>query len=212
MLTSALFAIALKGHELILLLLIVLSLISVGMIAERYFTLGRILSRSDKIKRRLREALRSGHLTELKSIAAERDSIEGNALQYGLRHIKLNGTDKLSEVFNSFVLMTKPDLDMFLNFLASVGSNAPFIGLLGTVFGIMKAFKDMAVSQGNAQVVMVGIAEALVATAVGLMVAIPCVVAFNYFSKQVKSIISNIENVKELCLIYSTYKKTEDEV
>jgi biopolymer transport protein ExbB len=211
MLTDALFAIALKGHDVVLYLLILLSLLSGGIMAERYFALGRIQSRSDKIKRRLREALRTGHLSELKTIASERDSIEASALQYGLRHIKANGPDKLSEVFNSFVIMTKPDLDRSLNFLASVGSNAPFIGLLGTVFGIMKAFKDMAVSQGNAQVVMVGIAEALVATAIGLMVAIPAVVAFNHFSKQVKNIIANVENVKELCLVYTSYKKKDNE-
>ncbi len=211
MLTDALFAIALKGHDAVLYILIILSLVSGGMMVERYFALGRIQSRSERIKRRLRDALRSGNFSELKAIAAERDSIEANALQYGLRHVKSNGAEKLSEVFNSFVLMTKPELDRSLNFLASVGSNAPFIGLLGTVFGIMKAFKDMAISQGNAQVVMVGIAEALVATAIGLMVAIPAVVAFNYFSKQVKGIISNIENVKELCVLYASSKRHESE-
>ena len=72
-------------------------------------------------------------------------------------------------------------LERNLAFLATLGSNAPFIGLFGTVLGIIKAFHDLAGGQaGGPSVVMAGISEALVATAVGLMVAIPAVVAFNY--------------------------------
>jgi len=77
-------------------------------------------------------------------------------------------------------------------FLGTVGSNAPFIGLFGTVLGIIKAFKDLAsnTSEGS-QAVLAGISEALVATAVGLLVAIPAVIAFNYFNKKVKGVLTN---------------------
>ena len=94
----------------------------------------------------------------------------------------------------------------YAHFLATVGSNAPFIGLLGTVFGIMKAFNDLGVSQGDAASVMVGIAEALVATAVGLFVAIPAVVAYNIYQKQVKQVMQNLETVRELSLAYAKRK------
>ena len=69
-----------------------------------------------------------------------------------------------------------------LNFLGTLGANAPFIGLFGTVLGIIHAFKDLALTEGGGgPAVMAGIAEALVATAVGLLVAIPAVVMYNYF-------------------------------
>ena len=81
-------------------------------------------------------------------------------------------------------------LERRLPFLATLGSNGPFVGLFGTVLGIIKAFHDLAATAGTAgagaSTVMAGISEALVATAIGLLVAIPAVVAFNYFSRRVR--------------------------
>ncbi|HVV53183.1 MAG TPA: MotA/TolQ/ExbB proton channel family protein [Polyangia bacterium] len=81
-------------------------------------------------------------------------------------------------------------LERNLSFLATLGSNAPFVGLFGTVLGIIKAFHDLAAGQAGAVAgassVMAGISEALVATAIGILVAIPAVVAFNTFSRRVK--------------------------
>jgi biopolymer transport protein ExbB len=85
-------------------------------------------------------------------------------------------------------------LERNLAFLATLGSNAPFVGLFGTVLGVIKAFHDLAGSQaGGPSVVMAGISEALVATAVGLMVAIPAVVAFNYFNRRVRAFMCTVE-------------------
>jgi biopolymer transport protein ExbB len=91
-------------------------------------------------------------------------------------------------------------LERNLAFLATLGSNGPFIGLFGTVLGIIKAFRDLAGSElgAGASTVMAGISEALVATAVGLMVAIPAVVAFNYFSRRVKVRMTEIDWMAEL--------------
>jgi biopolymer transport protein ExbB len=91
-------------------------------------------------------------------------------------------------------------LERGLAFLATLGSNGPFIGLFGTVLGIIKAFHDLAGSElgAGASTVMAGISEALVATAVGLMVAIPAVVAFNYFSRRVKVRMAEVDWMAEL--------------
>src|SRR6202011_1342010 len=79
-----------------------------------------------------------------------------------------------------------------LSILATVGSNAPFIGLFGTVLGIIKAFHDLAGNMsGVGNTVMLGISEALVATAVGLVVAIPAVVAYNALMSTVKELSAN---------------------
>lgn len=100
-------------------------------------------------------------------------------------------------------------LDKRLVVLSTLGNNTPFIGLLGTVLGIMKAFRDLAmIGDAGPAVVMKGISEALIATAFGLAVAVPCVIAFNYFSKQVKSKLSNAEEiVKILSGIRSAYER-----
>jgi biopolymer transport protein ExbB len=79
--------------------------------------------------------------------------------------------------------------------LGTMGNNAPFIGLFGTVLGVIKAFHDLAQSGAGPEVVMVGLSEALVATAVGLLVALPCVFAFNIFTKNVKDLIGETESL-----------------
>ncbi len=82
-----------------------------------------------------------------------------------------------------------------LGFLATVGSTAPFIGLFGTVWGIKNAFEDIAIQQNtNLAVVAPGIAEALVATALGLLAAIPAVVAYNKLSADVNGLGGELEN------------------
>jgi biopolymer transport protein TolQ len=96
----------------------------------------------------------------------------------------------------------RPELEKRLNFLATVGSNAPFIGLLGTVFGIMDAFRSLA-EQSEIQTVLFGISQALIATATGLLVAIPAVIFYNFFQKRVKRIMQNLDGTKELCVAYA---------
>jgi biopolymer transport protein ExbB len=92
-------------------------------------------------------------------------------------------------------------LEKRLGILATFGNNAPFIGLFGTVLGVMKAFHDLGVSnEFGVRVVMEGISQALVATALGLFVAIPCVIAYNYFVRKVKTILLLYEEKKNLPL------------
>jgi biopolymer transport protein ExbB len=86
-----------------------------------------------------------------------------------------------------------------LSYLATVGANAPFIGLFGTVLGIIQAFHDLSIDTSNAsEAVMAGISEALVATAVGLMVAIPAVVLYNAFTRWVRNRVGRSESLADL--------------
>lgn len=90
------------------------------------------------------------------------------------------------------------NLETHLNFLATVGSTSPYVGLFGTVWGIMNAFRSLAnVQQATLSMVAPGIAEALIATAMGLVAAIPAVVAYNRFSGQVERLASRYENFLE---------------
>ena len=80
-----------------------------------------------------------------------------------------------------------------LLWLGTLGNNAPFVGLFGTVLGVIKAFHDLAESGAGPEVVMAGLSEALVATAVGLLVAIPAVLAFNFLQKKMRDFLSETE-------------------
>ena len=207
MLTEKFFAIAQVGHEFTLWILVILSVLSVAFILERYFTLKAIEAKTDSVSKKMQDSIQANALNEVEDMAKDRDSIVGKALSYGLRHAKEHGSEGLEEIFNSYSLMEKPKLEKRLSFLATVGSNAPFIGLLGTVFGIMGAFQALAESQGEMQNVMTGISEALVATAVGLLVAIPAVVAYNFLQRKVKGILMTLESAKDVCLAYSKTKR-----
>jgi len=207
MLTERIFAVAQIADQVILWILIVLSIVSLGMILERFFYLRRTSKESLEVRAKLKAALQTHSVDDIEAIPRNPDTVEGRALGYAMKHIKDSGSKGLEEAFNSYALMERPDLERFLNFLATVGSNAPYIGLLGTVLGIMKAFNDLAQStEAGQQTVMAGISLALVATAAGLFVAIPAVVSYNYFQRQVRSTLQNLEAVKELCLAYAKKK------
>lgn len=207
MLTEKIFAFAHVADQVVLWILVVLSIVSLGMILERFFTLRKVSSQSDKVRTRIRSALQSNSVDEFESLARDPDSMEGRSAGYALRHMKDAGSRGLEQVFNTFALTERADLERFLGFLATVGSNAPYIGLLGTVLGIMKAFNDLAQApEAGQQTVMAGISLALVATAAGLFVAIPAVIFYNYYSRKLKKIFQSLESVKEMGLAYAKKK------
>ena len=106
-----------------------------------------------------------------------------------------------SEAMASAKSRLRLDLERNLGVLGTLGNNAPFIGLFGTVLGIIKAFADLSRNQaGGAAAVMSGISEALVATAVGLMVAIPAVIAFNFFQSRVRRAMGRVDAMAHLVL------------
>jgi biopolymer transport protein ExbB len=207
MLTKNIFAFAQNGAEVILWLLLLLSVASITIILERWWTLRRYKAQSNKVKAQLLEALRANNLNELEEVNKDKETLEGRMLAHVFRHLKESGSQGIEEIINSYIIFEKQKMEAYLNYLATLGANAPFIGLLGTVLGIMKAFNDLGLAQGVSQAsgnaIMAGIAEALVSTAVGLFVAIPAVIAFNYFQKQVRYVVQNLEGLKELCLAYS---------
>ena len=121
------------------------------------------------------------------------DSPVGRLFNYALRHREMPKRD-IEELLATKRQEEKLNLERFLGVLGTMGNIAPFIGLFGTVVGIIKAFRDLALSGvGGPTVVASGIAEALVATAAGLAVAIPAVIIYNYFTRRVKIIMSELE-------------------
>lgn len=201
------FAVAHYADQGVLYLLVILSVISLALILERWFTLRKVSQESLKMRGRVKAALTSNSVEDVEKLSQDPETLEGRAITMAMRHVRDNGNAGLEEVFNSYTLTERPELERSLNFLATVGSNAPYIGLLGTVLGIMKAFQDLsAAPEAGQQTVMAGISVALVATAAGLFVAIPAVISYNYFQRQVRGILQNLESVKELAIAYAKKK------
>ncbi|MFH2011176.1 MAG: protein TolQ [Pseudomonadota bacterium] len=108
---------------------------------------------------------------------------------------ELGGIDNISRALNQAVISQTNKLEKTLPFLATTGNTSPFIGLFGTVWGIMDAFRGIGI-KGSASLAVVapGISEALIATAAGLAAAIPAVIAYNYYLNKIRVLTSYMEN------------------
>jgi biopolymer transport protein ExbB/TolQ len=184
MIVQKLLAIVNLGAAWVLWLLIALSVISVGIMIERAaFYLGRRLPALDALSR----ALLGGDLAEARNAVADRNGIEAQVVRTALDQAD-RGADSVAKVVDAEIKRVRLEYEARLAFLATLGNNAPFIGLFGTVLGIIQAFGDLArnPSAAGASSVMSGISEALIATAVGLLVALPAVVAYNIFQRALR--------------------------
>ncbi len=116
--------------------------------------------------------------------------------------------DELKRMLRRYAALESAKLEKYLNFLATTGSTTPFIGLFGTVWGIMNSFRGIG-SAGSASLAVVapGIAEALIATAVGLAAAIPAVVAYNYFLSRANRMIIDMDDFSEELVDYILKEK-----
>jgi biopolymer transport protein ExbB len=200
-LSDRLLSFTLLGSEWVLWLLVVLSVLSVGVMVERGLSLSARAPDFDELTKKLLGLLGKGDWEGAREAIGAPRSPEARVGLVGLAELA-RGRDAASEAMASAKARERLGLEKNLGILGTLGSNAPFIGLFGTVLGIIKAFADLARSQGgsNAQVVMSGISEALVATAVGLLVAIPAVVAFNVFQGRVRRSMGRIDAMAHLIL------------
>jgi biopolymer transport protein ExbB len=199
-LTQKLLALTLVGAEWVLWLLIVLSLLSVAIMIERGLYFLSLRMDFVALAEDLRRLLLAGKFAESRRQAGAAPGPVGFVAQQGLEEAE-RGAEAVESAMLGAKARVKLRLERNLAFLGTLGSNAPFIGLFGTVLGIIKAFHDLAGNQtGGIAVVMTGISEALVATAVGLLVAIPAVVGFNFYNRRVRSVVSQIDVVAQVIL------------
>src|SRR5215475_11620917 len=179
LLTNLFLNVAFVGAEWVLWVLLLLSFISVGIIVDRILFFRGNLEEDEQLNAQLPEYLRSGDIKGAWELASASDSVAGKVLTAGLQTMR-RGPDACSEAMQSAKARFKGLLDARLAVLGTIGSNAPFIGLMGTVLGVIKAAADLKSQAGaDTNAVMTGVFEALIATAVGLFVAIPAVVAYN---------------------------------
>jgi biopolymer transport protein ExbB len=198
--TEAFKSFTLLGAEWVLWLLIALSIASVTVMIERLrFFYARSID-VDALIADVKQALAGGDADKIRKRWAASRAMAATVALSGLEEIE-RGPDAAAEAMNSAKTRSKQEHERNLVFLGTLGNNAPFIGLFGTVLGIIVAFDDLAANpQGDATVVMDGISEALVATAVGLMVAIPAVVMFNYLNRRIRSTVTATDSVAHAIL------------
>lgn len=201
-LTKTMLSLALMGGTWVLALLIVLSIASVAVMLERILTYRRGRFDEDAFISEIEPLLAQGGWAAAAARCEDDTGYEPKVLLAGLRQVH-RGKEAAEEAMEGERIRLGQRLERHLGFLGTLGANAPFIGLFGTVLGIIHAFKDLALTEGGGgPAVMSGIAEALVATAVGLLVAIPAVVMYNYFHRRLHLILERSQRLSRILLTY----------
>lgn len=180
-------------EKLIMAGLIGLSILSISLIIERR----RVLKQEIDLGffAELREYLEKNQFAEFNARLVQKKGLLAGALARACENSQ--SVQSIDRVVASIVATEKVRLEKGLGILATLGANAPFLGLFGTVLGIIRSFAYLG-SQGGSAAVMTGVSQALYATALGLLVAIPAVVAFNIFSRQIRDLISWTESLRDL--------------
>ncbi|MEQ1503375.1 MAG: MotA/TolQ/ExbB proton channel family protein [Myxococcota bacterium] len=191
---------ALLGAGWVLWLLVGLSVACVAISVERALYLLRDATDRALLRTAFVEFERGIGLGTLPAQIAPLTGFEARVLRAGLA-VAPRGLEAAERAFVGTVAAEKLRMDRGLAVLATTGATAPFVGLFGTVLGIIQSFHDLSVNTSEAsEAVMAGISEALVATAVGLMVAIPAVVLYNTFNRWTRARVSRVESLANLVL------------
>ena len=197
MLVHRLLKVALLGSEWVMWLLLGLSVFSIAAMVERFVFFARRRGDTDALADRVASLLESGDVDDAEKVLVESPTIEAQVVLGALHWIR-GGAEAFADAVESQLGKRKKDLERGMSLLGTLGSNAPFIGLFGTVIGVIDAFHQLGAGAGSKSSmdnVMAMIGEALVATGVGLFVAIPAVIAYNLVQKRIGEIEGNIASM-----------------
>jgi biopolymer transport protein ExbB len=195
------------GAAPVMYLMLALSVVSVAIMVERAFFFYRMRENLQRLASALGTALDRDDTAAARQLVEGSRSAEAAIVAAGLSRLE-QGAAAVEEAMSGASAVQRMRLERRLGFLGTLGSNAPFVGLLGTVIGIVQAFDQLQAagaangSGGAMNGVMGAIAEALVATAIGLVVAIPAVAAFNAFQRKIKGTLGNAEALRHIVLSY----------
>jgi biopolymer transport protein ExbB/TolQ len=200
--TALFHKIALVGDVWVLWFLLLASMVSVGVILERWWVFRKNKLDFARFLDDLARHLEKGDIDGARRIAENVRGLEARVAVAGFANFS-KGPASVVEAMTSRLVLERSVLDRHLIILGSLGNNAPFVGLFGTVLGIIKAFNDLAIGgQSNVSAVMSGISSALIATALGIFVAIPAVAANNMFQTWLKRMSANAQSLIHMAQIY----------
>jgi biopolymer transport protein ExbB/TolQ len=175
-------------------ILLFCSFLSIAILLERVIYYRKLSkTRRTEFMARIKRALKSGNIEKAMEICKDTYAPFSNVIYSALE--LLDHQEKgISNAMEREITIETTKLERYTGIVGTIGNTAVYIGLFGTVLGIIRAFQDIAVAgAGGMSIVIGGVAEALVCTATGLFVAIPAVIAFNYFAKKVEYFINDME-------------------
>lgn len=203
MLTEKLLEVAAVGGEWVLYGLIIISIVGLGITIERVLFFSRQSCKMEVLIPKIMPKLAEGDMAEVLKIL-EKDKSEEAQIAVRVMKWRDDGRDASRRMMDAALLERRPILEKGTMFLGTVGNNAPFVGLFGTVLGVVEAFEQLGQNAGGSMDgVMSAIGEALIATAVGIMVAIPAVVSFNILSRKAIRVEENAEMLVNLLMASS---------
>src|SRR5213593_488519 len=203
------------GAKAVVIVMLIMSIYSIWVMVERYITFQQAKNQSLKLLGALSNVLTRGDYQQAIDITKKyKQSHLAKVISAGLREFEAARRDKrfsgdpevpveaARQGMDRTAMITVAELKENLGVLATIGATAPFVGLFGTVIGIIHAFEKMATSGGGIASVSAGIAEALITTAFGLFVAIPAVWAYNYFQNRIDRFTVEMSNSGSEMAIY----------
>jgi len=195
--------VALLGSAWVLYLLFGLSIFSIGIMIERYIFFRTRRDDTDRLGADVVARLRHGAVRGADQVLAQSPSVEAAVVRPALEWLD-GGPGAVEETLEAEMRKKRRELERGMTPMGTIGNNAPFVGLLGTVIGVIDAFHLLGQGQNKDAMsnVMTGISEALVATGVGLFVALPAVVAYNLMSKKVTDIEANVAVIGKQLLAF----------
>lgn len=196
-----------------------LSVASVAVIVERWFFLRSRDCDPRALAGRLRAHLARRDFAAAAAEIGQATSVAATVASAGLKLADL-GAVAAEKSMQSAAALERGRMERWLAYLGTVGNNAPFVGLFGTVIGVIGAFEELghgsahatggATAQVASQAVMSSIAGALVATAVGILVALPAVAAFNYFQRRIAALLLATDAIANLVIAYIPGEPADD--
>ncbi len=180
------------GSKFILVLLFFASFLVIAFYVERKLFFKKYFHCD--ISNILEKLKKSENRTDIESVLNNDNKEESRLIMKSLKNPRLNNGEKFVTSISVDIDVEKKSWEKHLLYFATVGANAPFLGLLGTVLGLMQAFSDLALAaRPDASAAMAGISNALITTVAGIVIAIPSVVIYNSLAKKVNRISTNIK-------------------
>lgn len=184
-----------------MIVLIACSVIALTFIFERWLFYKQTNIDADRFFMKIKEAFRNEGKERAISVCNSSLSPLAAVVKSGLEETD-NTLEVAAEMMDAIAIEQRTKLEKNLNILGTLGNIAPLIGLFGTVIGIIRAFHSLSVSgSAGPTVIAAGIAEALITTAAGLVVAVPAVVFYNYYLRRVETVMNEIESISKKVLV-----------
>lgn len=184
-----------------MLVLLVCSIITLGFAVERVLYFASSRANSKDLMKKVSSKLQANNLAGALDAAKKDKSAAGRVLAQGLAHAKL-GRSQLTDRMNTAIEVEQVEMERNLGVLGTMSNIAPLLGLFGTVVGIIRAFAAIArTGSGGSQVVAMGVSEALMTTAAGIIVAVIATVFFNVFVRKIRTRVVDLEDAREELLV-----------